>query len=170
MPRTAFCAAVGAALALFMSHQQVFAAPIVSAAPDRGEVTIALPSGEHHTVAVPARFFSNPDHQPAAGDYFMVHDEFQTWCSKALFESALSPVVDAQPSPVTAKMRCHYIQAGDSHRTVHLHPVYDSDPNGPNASWSKATPSGQVSLTITNPGAYERFEEGKEYMVTFSPA
>lgn len=62
------------------------------------------------------------------------------------------------------------IVASDACRTVHLHPVYDSNPSGPNAAWSKATPSGQISLSITNPAAYERFEEGKDYMVTFTPA
>jgi hypothetical protein len=39
-----------------------------------------------------------------------------------------------------------------------------------NESWSQATPSGQLSIHISNPAAFEQFEEGKEYFLTFEPA
>jgi len=50
---------------------------------------------------------------------------------------------------------------------VMLQPVYAED--GPNKSWSTATPSGQVQMTITNPEAFKQFEIGKCYYVDFSP-
>ena len=38
-----------------------------------------------------------------------------------------------------------------------------------NESWSKATPSGQITITVTNPSAIAAFELGKEYQLTFAP-
>lgn len=75
---------------------------------------------------------------------------------------------------VRAKFKCWSIQHSFSHSSdysaaqVTLVPVYDQD--GPNASWSKATPSGKIEMLITNPGAVEQFELGKDYFVDFSPA
>ena len=54
--------------------------------------------------------------------------------------------------------------------TIKLQPVYDGDPASPNYSWSKATPSGEVTMQITNPAAYEQFKPGRCYFVDFSPA
>ena len=75
---------------------------------------------------------------------------------------------------VVAKMRCverrdyqHSADAKQKTTTVRLQPVYADE--GPNATWSKYTPSGQVELQITNPAAVESFELGKCYLVTFSP-
>lgn len=51
---------------------------------------------------------------------------------------------------------------------VDLMPVYD-DGKG-NAEWSKATPSGQITMWITNPSAIEAFEPDKQYFVDFTPA
>lgn len=68
---------------------------------------------------------------------------------------------------VIARMRCHAIKAhGDYGKTVYLSPVYSPDPSDPNYSYSQATPSGEVYLQITNPGAYEQFEENKVYDMT----
>lgn len=39
-----------------------------------------------------------------------------------------------------------------------------------NESWSKATPSGQIKMAITNPDAANAFELGKFYFVDFTPA
>ena len=50
---------------------------------------------------------------------------------------------------------------------VTLQPVYSADHASPNYSWSQATPSGEVKLTITNPAAYEQFKIGGSYLVTF---
>jgi hypothetical protein len=75
-----------------------------------------------------------------------------------------------------AKMRCSWNQPtqwsteeSPAH-VVRLTPVYDADPDHPNFGWSKATPSGQVELTITNPAAFENFEVNKEYLLTFEEA
>lgn len=53
------------------------------------------------------------------------------------------------------------------YRWIDLQPVYSSDPASPNASWSKATPSGRLQMTITNPAAFEQFRTGHEYLLTF---
>lgn len=51
--------------------------------------------------------------------------------------------------------------------TVKLAPVYDTKNN---KSWSEATPSGSIELTITNPAALAQFELGKFLFVDFSDA
>lgn len=53
---------------------------------------------------------------------------------------------------------------------VELLPVYSSDPESENAKWSKATPSGNIRMYISNPGAFDVFEPGKEFFVDFTPA
>ena len=57
-----------------------------------------------------------------------------------------------------------------SAETVHLSPVYSSDPATENYDYSQATPAGKVELHITNPAAFGFFEEGKEYRLAFEPA
>lgn len=52
--------------------------------------------------------------------------------------------------------------------TVYMHPVYGDGTE--NKSFSEATPSGLISLTITNPNAYGFFVANKEYYVDFTPA
>lgn len=49
-------------------------------------------------------------------------------------------------------------------------PVYGSDAKPANKDWSKYTPQGELKMTITNPGAIEQFELGKEYYLDFTPA
>lgn len=39
-----------------------------------------------------------------------------------------------------------------------------------NESWSKATPSGDLKMLVTNPAAIEKFEIGKDYFLDFTPA
>lgn len=46
--------------------------------------------------------------------------------------------------------------------------VYSADPASPNYSFSQATPNAQLTMTITNPAAYETFLEGGEYDVDFT--
>src|ERR1043165_7404587 len=38
-----------------------------------------------------------------------------------------------------------------------------------NESWSQATPSGQLLIHISNPAAFDQFEVGKYYYLTFEP-
>lgn len=58
----------------------------------------------------------------------------------------------------------------DQASEVKLGPVYGTDADDPNASWSKYTPSGEISMTITNPAAVDQFELGGEYFVDFTKA
>jgi hypothetical protein len=51
---------------------------------------------------------------------------------------------------------------------VRLVPTYDE--NGPNKSWSKWTPAGEIKMTITNPPAAEAFVPGADYLITFDRA
>jgi hypothetical protein len=51
---------------------------------------------------------------------------------------------------------------------IRLVPVWEQD--GPNRQWSKATPSGELKMLITNPAAVDQFELGKDYFVDFTPA
>lgn len=39
-----------------------------------------------------------------------------------------------------------------------------------NKEWSKWTPSGSLSMSITNPAALEQFVVGKDYFLDFTPA
>ena len=38
-----------------------------------------------------------------------------------------------------------------------------------NKQFFASTPNGQIRLTMTNPKAYEAFQQGKEYYVDFTP-
>ena len=51
---------------------------------------------------------------------------------------------------------------------VSMHPVYsDSEEN---KTFSDATPSGSVQLTVSNKNAWGFFVTGKEYYLDFTPA
>ena len=39
-----------------------------------------------------------------------------------------------------------------------------------NKTWSKFTPSGSLSMTVTNPDVFGKFVPGKEYLLNFSEA
>ncbi|MDX0250280.1 hypothetical protein GOC31_16350 [Sinorhizobium meliloti] len=75
---------------------------------------------------------------------------------------------------VRAKFRCmsiaHSFSTGPDYSaaTVTLVPVWEQE--GVNKVWSKATPSGEIKMLITNPGAVEQFDLGKEYFIDFTPA
>lgn len=70
---------------------------------------------------------------------------------------------------VRAKFRCHFIQKADdnSHCTVHMSPVTDDTPE--NKTWSKYTPGGLLQMHISNPDAYDHFEQGNEYYIDIHP-
>ena len=75
---------------------------------------------------------------------------------------------------VQAKVRCignstpQYYPAGDnSMRLVRFTPVHDPNPEHPNFEWSQATPSGYIELAVTNSAAFNKFEVGSEYLLTF---
>lgn len=52
--------------------------------------------------------------------------------------------------------------------TVVLNPVYSADPDHENAKFWKATPSGEIKMTVQNEQALAFFELGKEYYVDFT--
>lgn len=90
--------------------------------------------------------------------------------------SAFTIERDMSIKNVTAKLRCnmkktHEVQANDVGQYVNQHitlnAVYSPDPADPNYSYSKATPSADLSMYVTNPVAAEFFEQGAEYLVTF---
>ena len=68
---------------------------------------------------------------------------------------------------VTAKFKVQNVNDYGAYRQVFLLPVYSSDKSSPNYSWSQATPSGKMEMTITNPGAYQQFAVGKTFYMTF---
>ncbi len=42
-------------------------------------------------------------------------------------------------------------------------------PDGDNAEWAKASPSGNLEITITNPAAFNQFEVGQYVYLTMEP-
>lgn len=51
---------------------------------------------------------------------------------------------------------------------VELWAVWDPDPNSPNHSFSKATPSAQLKFHLSNPAAFDYFEQGAQYDVVIT--
>jgi hypothetical protein len=63
--------------------------------------------------------------------------------------------------------------AGYEYVSVNMSPVYadkDGKENVENKSFSKWTPSGSLQMTITNPVAFNMFEDGQEYYVDLTRA
>lgn len=77
---------------------------------------------------------------------------------------------------VRAKMRCVMVKESCDvvgHQgvvDVKLQAVYGGKDEKANASWAKWTPSGEVTLQITNPEASKQLELGKCYFVDLNPA
>ena len=69
---------------------------------------------------------------------------------------------------VAAMFKVESIMLSEFGRVVKLRAVYSNDPGSPNYSWSKATPAGELTMTITNPDAYAQFEVGKVCRLEFS--
>lgn len=69
---------------------------------------------------------------------------------------------------VKAKFKCDSITQWTGQREAKLSPVHSSSDE--NKQWSQFTPSGQLTMTITNPEAYEQFEVGVEYYLTIEKA
>ena len=58
----------------------------------------------------------------------------------------------------------------DPARAITMHPVIDGSEE--NKSFSKYTPSGQISLYVTNPNLFEELDQarGKQFYVDFTEA
>ncbi len=71
---------------------------------------------------------------------------------------------------VRAKFRCHEVAKTDSgSENVKFGAVYGKD-GSDNAQWSKFTPSGQLTMSITADGAQGVFVPGREYFLTIEEA
>lgn len=51
--------------------------------------------------------------------------------------------------------------------TVTLSAVHSNDPNSENYTYSQATPAANLNMYISNPGAFDVFQPGDEYVLTF---
>lgn len=70
---------------------------------------------------------------------------------------------------IRAKFRCHTVTTDAyANETVKLGAVYGDGKD--NQSWSKATPSGDLTMCISNPEAHGKSEPGKDYYLDFTPA
>lgn len=73
---------------------------------------------------------------------------------------------------VRAKFICRHAEKqtiGDTPQVnVRFSAVADNE--GTNKSWSKWTPSGELSMTISNPDLVDRFEVGKAYFLDIADA
>jgi hypothetical protein len=66
------------------------------------------------------------------------------------------------------KVVCSYKQILNGETQLFFNPVYSGSEE--NKQFFKYTPGGQISLNVVNPPVADRFEDGKEYYVDFSPA
>jgi hypothetical protein len=81
---------------------------------------------------------------------------------------------------IAAKFVCYTVKGHSSESTatpkekyaeeVQFLAVYSDDPKSENYSWSQATPSGSLSLYITNPSAWGAFKQGEEYLIRIEEA
>jgi len=54
-----------------------------------------------------------------------------------------------------------------SAQIVRLNAFYAPDPNNVNHAFWKATPTGSIEMTISNPSAFDAFVPGGKYLLTF---
>jgi hypothetical protein len=66
---------------------------------------------------------------------------------------------------IQAKFKCTEIKFTEYSESILLSPVYSNDKKDPNYSWSQATPSGKIELSVTNKAV--KFEVGAEYLINF---
>lgn len=72
---------------------------------------------------------------------------------------------------VRAKFKCDAVKPrSDDGTEVQVELSAVTSGSDENKSWSRYTPSGQLTMGITNPDAVAQFEVGKEYYLDFTPA
>jgi hypothetical protein len=69
---------------------------------------------------------------------------------------------------IIAKMKCESVLKTEYGEDVKLKAVYSDSPE--NKTFSAATPTAELSMSVTNKGAHGAFVPGKEYYVKFLPA
>jgi hypothetical protein len=82
-----------------------------------------------------------------------------------------------EPKQLKAKMQVYTNKPGSlasdgtkAGEQVTLSAVYSPDPNSENYSFSQATPNAMLTMWISNPQAFDFFEEGAQYVLTFEKA
>ena len=69
---------------------------------------------------------------------------------------------------IRAKFVCETVLKDSSNETVKLRAV-TCDGSKDNESWSKWTPSGELTMSVSNPAAHGAFVPGKSYFIDISP-
>lgn len=69
---------------------------------------------------------------------------------------------------IQAKMRCESITNWEEQEDVTFRAVTGTSEE--NKFWSKYTPSGTLSLSITNEHIFRHFQPGKEYIISIDEA
>lgn len=67
-------------------------------------------------------------------------------------------------------VRAKFFCSGKQDTTVFLHTVYSEDIQSEDGRFTKATPWGELKMTVDNPNAAIQFELGKSYYLDFTPA
>lgn len=71
---------------------------------------------------------------------------------------------------MSVRVRAKFICTGKEGNTVFLHTVFSEDIQSEDGRFTKATPWGELRMTVDNPTAAIQFEQGKSYYLDFSPA
>lgn len=66
------------------------------------------------------------------------------------------------------KFVCNSVEDFGGSKKVHLNVVYAPDANGEDANFTKATPWGELKMSIDNPAASTQFVPGKYYYADIS--
>ena len=67
-------------------------------------------------------------------------------------------------------VRAKFMCSGKEGTTVFFHTVYSEDIQSEDGRFTKASPWGELRMTVDNPNAAIQFEPGKSYYLDFSPA
>lgn len=71
---------------------------------------------------------------------------------------------------VRAKFQCVSVEDFGTSKSIKLAAVYAPDANGEDAGFTKATPYGELKMTVDNPAASVQFVPGRAYYLDFSEA
>lgn len=69
-----------------------------------------------------------------------------------------------------AKFNCTKVVDTSYGQEVSLWAVYGGEKNSEDNQFSQATPSGQITMVVSNPNAKGFLQEGKQYYLDFTPA
>ncbi len=70
---------------------------------------------------------------------------------------------------IKARFTCLTVNKSEYCEEVFLTPVTTCSDDDPNKSYSEATPSGELKMSITNRNAWGAFEPGKDYDLDITP-